>query len=1114
MTPASVVRAGQLFRPLLWLCFLWFAPIPAATGQSPAPRFTPLIAAPTPRIIRSAEGYPASNFRVEHILDDRILTEYASNGKGTETFIDFDFGEPIRLAAFHHVDRQDVATVDEAALIFSDQPDFTEVLATVAIDHVNQPGGRTVATFAPAPAARYVRWQVTRLNAAGHSCAGGRDIGFFVAGEGESSPGRLQLDIQARQALEKTSAGPARPLTVTLDYPYVEPIEVLLHVGDRPAVELSLTFGRQSSQLSIPAPQDGDELPVRVDWNGKTVVERQFTLRPVRDWELHFLPHSHVDIGYTHVQTEVEQMQWKYLRQAIQIARNTADYPPEARFKWNSEVLWAVDSYLEQASDADREEFVQAVRDGVIHLDALYGNQLTALCRPEELFQLVACARRLARQYDLDIDAAMISDVPGYTWGLVPALAQSGIKYLSIGPNHIHRIGLTLDQWGDRPFYWVSPSGQDRVLCWMAGKAYSWFHDSRVGILRRDSRPDPFFDYLDELIEQEYPYELVQIRYSIGGDNGPPDQELSEFVKAWNERYERPRMIISTTRQTLRALEDRYADRIPEARGDFTPYWEDGAASSARETAMTRMAAERLVQAETLWAILDPETYPSQEFRSAWRDVLLYNEHTWGAHCSISQPDSPFTLSQWSIKQAFAVEADRKSRGLLDRALGRDNEQGSEDGKPIDAVDVFNTCSWPRDDMVVLDVDAPLAGYVVKDPDGNVIPSERTPGGQLAFLATQVPPLGAKRYWIEAGAAYAGRARAENNVLTNERLKVEIDSQTGAIASVRWLNAPVDLVDTTSGSGWNDYRYVAGRVADETQASRVKRLEVLTSGGLTASIAVHADAPGCRQLITVVRLVEGLERLDIINAIDKEGVLSPESVHLGFPFHVPNGEMRINIPWAVIRPNEDQLPGSCKNYLTAGRWVDVSNGDFGVTWATLDAPLIQVGGIHVDVDSPLSSGNWIRHLEPTQTLYSYLMNNYWETNYRASQEGMTTFRYSVWPHRQYEQVAAERFAVEQSQPLIAVPARRDAPVPASRLQLSGSGVVATLLKPGEDAGVRILRLFNPGTEPATTTVQWSEPAPSRITLSSPREEAGPEVSGPIEIPPLGIVTLRAEWARN
>jgi len=26
---------------------------------------------------------------------------------------------------------------------------------------------------------------------------------------------------------------------------------------------------------------------------------------------------------------------------------------------------------------------------------------------------------------------------PGYTWGIVPALAHSGVRYLSVGPNHI-----------------------------------------------------------------------------------------------------------------------------------------------------------------------------------------------------------------------------------------------------------------------------------------------------------------------------------------------------------------------------------------------------------------------------------------------------------------------------------------------------------------------------------------------------------------------------------------------------------------------------------------------------------------------------------------------------
>ena len=46
-----------------------------------------------------------------------------------------------------------------------------------------------------------------------------------------------------------------------------------------------------------------------------------------------------------------------------------------------------------------------------------------------------------------------------------------------------------------------------------------------------------------------------------------------------------------------------------------------------------------------------------------------------------------------------------------------------------------------------------------------------------------------------------------------------------------------------------------------------------------------------------------------------------------------------------MRPEIDQLPGSCKNWLTVGRWVDIANRQFGITWVTRDAPLIQVGGL-------------------------------------------------------------------------------------------------------------------------------------------------------------------------
>ncbi len=359
----------------------------------------------------------------------------------------------------------------------------------------------------------------------------------------------------------------------------------------------------------------------------------------------------------------------------MELARTTAAYPEGARFKWNSEVLWAVETYLKRAAPDKRQAFLAAVKDGSIGLQALLANELTGVCSPEELFELTAYARRLNRDYGLGIDAAMITDIPSYTWSIVPALAQAGIRYFSSGPNYMpnhtdggDRIGGALRAWGDKPFYWVSPSGKERILFWMAGRGYSWFHGLNMGQLTGE-KSQPILDYCRELEAKDYPYELVQVRYTVGGDNGPPDPTLPDVVRRWNESYETPKLAIATAHELFSELEKRYGDKLPTVRGDFTPYWEDGAGSSARETAMNRASVARLTQAATLWAMLDPKGYPEEAFTEAWRQALLWDEHTWGAADSVSDPDGENARSQWAYKQAFALEADKRSRAAAGLGL-------------------------------------------------------------------------------------------------------------------------------------------------------------------------------------------------------------------------------------------------------------------------------------------------------------------------------------------------------------------------------------------------------------------------------------------------------------
>lgn len=168
-------------------------------------------------------------------------------------------------------------------------------------------------------------------------------------------------------------------------------------------------------------------------------------------------------------------------------------------------------------------------------------------------------------------------------------------------------------------FYWQSQSGTDKVLVWQAGRGYSWFHGwlaNRIGVCGLE----PIWDYLTELETEEFPYQTCYLRYTVHGDNGPPDQSMSDVIREWNERYESPQFRISTAREFFMKFEEQYGAELPVFAGDMTPTWEDGAASTACETAMNRTTATRLAQTETIWSMLHKtDAFPDKAFKEAWK---------------------------------------------------------------------------------------------------------------------------------------------------------------------------------------------------------------------------------------------------------------------------------------------------------------------------------------------------------------------------------------------------------------------------------------------------------------------------------------------------------------
>jgi alpha-mannosidase len=862
----------------------------------------------------------------------------------------------------------------------------------------------------------------------------------------------------------------------------------------------TLQRGVQTLALQVPASERPSRAAIEITGDGRALAMVEAPITPPAVKDLWLLAHSHVDIGYTHLQQEVETHHVEHLNTVLRLAEATANEQPGERFAWNTEAMWPVDLWLKQASAEDRARFMNAVSRGQIGINALYANVLTALPRPEELLRVLEPAVRFSAATGVHADTAVICDVPGYTWGLVSAMAQAGVRYFAIAPNASDRVG-TIHAFDYQPFWWVGPTGRERVLAYVVDN----YHAN--GDLERN-----LLAAQQHLADIAYAYDLAPVfwsgRWPNGGvDNPPPDETLVEKVKAWNAKYARPRARIATAGEFFAELEKRAGATLPERRGDMTPYWEDGAASTSRETALNRWSSERLSQAETLWAIVAPDRRPAARFSEAWTRAVMYSEHTWGAYNSTSEPDLPFVKAQWAYKQAFALDADRQSRQLLDEAVAMRGPSGTTTGE----FDVINTTQWPRTELVVVPERLARIGGRVVDNAGSVVPSQRLNSNELVFLARDVAPFGTARFRVTAGQPSGGgaHAAASGTELTTSQLTVRVDRATGAIASLRLAGDGTDYVDATAGVGLNDFRYVLGEDSAHARSNGAVKMAIVDGGPLVVTVSVQSDAPGCKGLVREIRVVDGLDYVTLTNRVDRLGVREKDAVHFAFGFNVPGGAVRIDTPWATVRPDVDQLAVANRNWYTAQRFVDVANAERGVTLAPLDAPLVQVGGMTANLLGSVATNRWMRKAIASQTLYSWAQNNHWHTNYKADQPGITTFRYLVRPRRSaWSAAGASRFGLESTRPLIVVPAAgSEAAGPV--LAVSSPDVIIETVKASEDGGAIIVRLFGASDRERQVTLT-GRLASGAMAITDLTEKPLKPAGGSITVPAQGVVSVRIE----
>ena len=796
-----------------------------------------------------------------------------------------------------------------------------------------------------------------------------------------------------------------QPLTFNVLH-FGAPQKLTVVINNRIKKEFTVNSGINTFDVDVPAAVKPTELIVHAAIGNLLAINKKVTIKPVIYRDIYLIHNSHNDIGYSNTQEEVEQIQDKNIRDALHLVEKTKDYPEGSRFIWNVESLWAVENFLNSATPKEKHEFFADVKDKRIGLSATYANILTGLCTPEEMNWIMLYADSLRKTYHVPINTAMMTDVPGLSWSMVHALASNGVRYFSNGPNYVSgmadmgdRIGYTLKALGDKPFWWKSSSGKDSILFWTAGKGYSSWHGTPVGGVF-DRGPKKIADYMNELEAKNYPYSIVQWRYNIVSDNGPVDSTISDFVRQWNEKYESPKLILSNVSDVFVALEKKYGKSIPVMSGDFTPYWEDGAYSTAKEEAENRLLSEKILQLENI-AKQQNKTINPHWLYEAKRDVVMFHEHTWGAYNSISEPDAPFVIHQWNYKKRF-VDSAKYYTDEIEAAL-------------FPAVDhpttltVYNSLKWSRTGYVETDWPAGFMGNSIVNENSDTIFVQKLSNGKMAFIAHDVPANGSSVYsfvpQIKAGAYF------------NPERSFTTDEKTGAINSL--LAYYKNYVNPSEYKGLGEAIYVKGLDPANHFFTVVRKSSLEDTGPLIKKYKIACTMMGTYDVDYEITQFKDLDYMQIAVTVDKKAIRDKEAIHIAFPFAIDSAQVKIGVDNTYITPEKGQIPGSNKDFYSVQRWLDVSGkGDYGVTISSPESALFEVGSMVDEREVNAGTKLWKKENHSSPTVFAYVMNNYWHTNSKADQSGKVTFNFYLHFHKAFDLQEAQRMGAEISEPLL------------------------------------------------------------------------------------------------
>jgi len=782
------------------------------------------------------------------------------------------------------------------------------------------------------------------------------------------------------------------------------PGKIVITYAGKELIKADLARGNNRYLLTFPAVNKSKKITVSAKIDDKAAEKYPVTLVPPKKWEIYFVQHSHTDIGYTRPQSEILAEHMRYIDYALDYCDQTDNLPDDAKFRWTCESAWVTREYLRSRPAAQIERFKKRIAEGRIEVTGMYANM--AEISDENLMYDFLQPVKEFNKLGIPVKTAMQDDVNGIAWCMPDYFKNTEVKYLIMGINMTRSI-LPFDK--PTAFWWEAPSGA-RIL---AFRADHYMTGNNFGIESKAIRAENMLWHIADLDDRGYPFDRIGIQYSgYRTDNAPPSTAACELVKQWNEKYEYPKLRLAVASEFMEYVEKNYADKLPVHRNAWLDWWTDGYGSTSRETAEVRKTQNIKQVDEGLFAmvsLMGGELSQALEgnMDHISENAIFFDEHTCGADESISHPFSENTTKQWLQKGAYAWEALKKVTLLNEEALARFQPFLKKAAFPV--IYVINSMGWSRSGNIEIFIDNQIIPvenkFKITDlTSGREVPAQilnrRREGAWWVLEVSDIPAMGCKALKVEVSTEPATKeASSGTEVLENKFYKLAINKATGSISSLFDKELNQELIDPQN-------PYNMGQPVRETSAKRdiapfnhttVSNVKVDNgvSGNVWESVKISADLDGFdkgtegspKGIETEIRLYKNVKKIEFRFMAHKQIITDPEALYVAFPFSLPGSRIVFETIGGTLTQGQ-QLPGSSSDWNVAQNFVSVRGKKGQIVVVSNEIPLWQF--------SDFNMNKYERYPKQGKTwLYSWVMNNYWMTNFRAYQEGGFSWSYQI-----------------------------------------------------------------------------------------------------------------------